>query len=71
MSIRQFSNLIFYFTVSITFLSVAVVFAIHVVDALAVEVTLVEGGIIMELMDVGKGDERKTGFMFTGMNLHS
>ena len=53
---------------SITYLFVPVVFAIDVVD-LEVEVALVEEGILVELMEMGKGNDRKTMFMFIGMNL--
>ena len=56
--------------VSITPFFIPVVFASDVVDKVEVEVLLVEEGIAVELMEMGKGNGGKTTFMFTGMNLH-
>ena len=56
---------------SVTDLFVPVVFAIDVFNNLEVEVTLLEEGIVVELMEMGKDNDGKTTFMFTGMNLHS
>ena len=57
--------------VSIMSLFVYVFFAIDVVDDLEVKVTLVEKGIVVELMEMGRGDCKKITFMLMGMNLHS
>ena len=64
-------HLLFFFMVFIMSLSVPVAFAIDVVNALKVKVTLVEECISVELVEMGKGIGGKTIFMFTGMNLHS
>ena len=57
--------------VSVMSLFVSVVFAIDVVDDFEVEVTLVEEGIVVKLVEMKKGIGGKTMFMFMGMNLHS
>ena len=64
-------HLFFFFMVSVMSLSAPVVYAIVVVDNLGVEVTLVEEGIVVELVEMGKGFGGNATFMFMGMNLHS
>ena len=55
----------------ITALFFPVVFAIDVVDNLEVEVTVIEEGIVVELIEKGLGDGGTTTSMFIGMNHHS
>ena len=43
----------------------------NVIDNLKGKVTLVEEDIIVELMEMEKGESKKTILIFTGMNLHS
>ena len=46
-------------------------FAIDMDYKLEVEVTFIEEGIVMELMEKWNGNDGKTAFMFTRVDLHS